>query len=225
MRGGPREQAFHVWDSSAFRPLTNFGQTIGFASRGLRILSRKGRGKPVALALPKRSQEHGTYLSPCGRGYEGRASKANPWPKLVGLSRQFLKADLLVHASRSAPWFDHARLPIPPLWQGRSAGARNRATLILAASRQPLRPVSVPRFGVSIRELATLLPSSGLAGRKTGMCALQRASGAITGVSTAVPRGWPLSRTPDGGICVVPLHQAPVPPRHDASWGSRCGTR
>jgi hypothetical protein len=73
--------------SSAFAssPLTNFGQTIAFGSRGLRILSHKGRGKPRRAVLPQARPERGAlYLSPCGRGYEGRTKRQlSAWPKLV----------------------------------------------------------------------------------------------------------------------------------------------
>ena len=61
-----------------------------------------------------------------------------------------------VHASRSAPWVDHALLPIPSLAHGASAGARNRATLIVTASRQPVRRVSVPRSVVLPAQLRSL---------------------------------------------------------------------
>ena len=56
-------------------PLTKRVHALDFVSRGLAILSHKGRGEAAALLR--------VYLSPCGRGYEGRASIASPWPKLV----------------------------------------------------------------------------------------------------------------------------------------------
>ena len=46
-----------------------------------------------------------------------------------------IKTHLSFHAGVSVPWFDHARLPIPPLWQRISAGARMRATLSLTSLR------------------------------------------------------------------------------------------
>ena len=42
-------------------PFTNFGQAIVNASRGLPILSRKGRGKSAALTVSQcEAGEHGT---------------------------------------------------------------------------------------------------------------------------------------------------------------------
>jgi hypothetical protein len=65
-------------------PLTKCAQAIGYASRGLTILSHKGRGKTAAPALPQmRLEIVAPYLSPCGRGYEGRVNAVNPWPELV----------------------------------------------------------------------------------------------------------------------------------------------
>ena len=65
-------------------PLTKRAQAFAYGSRGLAILSHKGRGKPSRTALPQTKVESvAIYLSPCGRGYEGRVSKASPWPKLV----------------------------------------------------------------------------------------------------------------------------------------------
>jgi len=58
-----------------YLPLTKRVQALDFVSRGLAILSHKGRGK--AGAAPR------VYLSPCGRGYAGRVNVVNPWPKLV----------------------------------------------------------------------------------------------------------------------------------------------
>ena len=46
-------------------PLTKRVHALNSVSCGLAILSRKGRGR-AAVALP-------LYLSPCGRGYAGRA--------------------------------------------------------------------------------------------------------------------------------------------------------
>ena len=70
-------------------PLTNSGHAFDFVSCGLRILSHKGRGKPAAFSVPQAGVELAArYLSPCGRGYEGRVSIANPWPKLVRGERQ-----------------------------------------------------------------------------------------------------------------------------------------
>ena len=65
-------------------PLTKRAQALACGSRGLAILSRKGRGKPRRTASPQSKAELAApYLSPCGRGYEGRVSETNPWPKLV----------------------------------------------------------------------------------------------------------------------------------------------
>ena len=61
-----------------------------------------------------------------------------------------------VHAAGFRPWHAHARLPIPALSHGISAGARNRATLDMTASRQPVRPVSVPRSVVRPTQLRSL---------------------------------------------------------------------
>jgi hypothetical protein len=77
----PRRLLLWRWQTS---PLTNSGQAIGFASRGLRILSHKGRGRGATRSTFICGEAVlRVYLSPCGRGYEGRVSFANPWPKLV----------------------------------------------------------------------------------------------------------------------------------------------
>jgi hypothetical protein len=157
---------------------------------------------------------------------EGRVSGANPWPKLVRGKSSFLSSThtssftrrksvrgLTMHVSRSLRF-----------GKGDRPGHGSVPQLVTSL-RRPLRHASVPRFGVSIRELATLLPPSCLSGQGTDMCALRRASGAKIGVAAAIPRGWPLSRTPGMGLCVVSPYQAPVPPRRIAMRGSRCGTK
>ena len=61
------------------QPLTNFGQAFDFVSCGLRILSRRGRGKLAAPSVPQAEAELvAPYLSPCGRGYEGRVNVSEP---------------------------------------------------------------------------------------------------------------------------------------------------
>jgi hypothetical protein len=65
-------------------PLTKRVHAFDFVSCGLAILSHKGRGDSRGTALPQAAAEGvAPYLSPCGRGYEGRVSETNPWPKLV----------------------------------------------------------------------------------------------------------------------------------------------
>ena len=68
----------------AASPLTKFVQPIAFGSWGQTILSHKGRGRPAAPSLPQvRAAIVARYLSPCGRGYEGRVNVVSSWPKLV----------------------------------------------------------------------------------------------------------------------------------------------
>jgi len=77
-------------------PLTKRVQALDFVSRGLAILSHKGRGERVALFSPQvRAELEAPYLSPCGRGYEGRVNAVNPWPKLVrGKAPQTIRGDV-----------------------------------------------------------------------------------------------------------------------------------
>jgi hypothetical protein len=65
-------------------PLTKRVHALGFASRGLAILSHKGRGKvPQAQPSLVAKAVQRVFLAPCGRGYAGRVSETNPWPELV----------------------------------------------------------------------------------------------------------------------------------------------
>ena len=129
----------------------------------------------------------------------------------------------MVHAAGFRPWFDHARLPIPPLAHERSAGARIRATV-----SDQLAPVGKTRFRAPFRCLSSA--NSPLCSRLPALRARRRACARYDArpgrhsAFTAIPRGWPLSRTPNAEAYVVPLHQAPVPLRRIAMRCSRYGT-
>jgi hypothetical protein len=156
-----------------------------------------------------------------------------------------LKTHLPVHASGSAPWFDHARLPISPLAQRLSAGARNRATVIMTASRQPVRHRSVPRSVVFPAQLRFLCvqgpwpfgvndPAGGWQVRSRAFARNRRdrrsrsAPGLLCLTGTPGPfsarRRTIFCQGPGMELCVVSPHQAPVPPRRIAMRCSRGGT-
>ena len=159
-----------------------------------------------------------------GRGSGSRGFSlplANFLPSLNPHQLSVIQTHLPVHASGSAPRFDHARLPIPSLSHEVSAGARNRAT-VMTSLRWPVRHVSVHRsVSIHVHELglSAPIPVPDVSGPgRTGLCARQRTPD--NGLATTA-RGDPFSRTPDAGLCVVSPHQAPVPSRHDASRCSR----
>ena len=65
-------------------PLSKRAQAFACGSVGLAILSHKGRGKLDRTGLPLgKAALEAPYLSPCGRGYEGRLNGVKLWPKLV----------------------------------------------------------------------------------------------------------------------------------------------
>jgi hypothetical protein len=135
-------------------------------SPGLRILSHKGRGRlaaPCRLAATSSSGDavRRIYLSPCGRGYEGRVSKAKPWPKLVrgeivasqdskhtsAFTRAFPPRGLTMHVSRS------------PCFRMKDRPGHEIVPQLVTGVDRSLRHASVPRsvvFPVQLRSLCVI---------------------------------------------------------------------
>ena len=150
-----------------------------------------------------------------------------------------------VHATPFRPWFDHAALPIPPLWQRISAGARMRATLSLTSLRWSEGPSPCPvRWFFPRNSGPSASGSLGLAGSKPFRPAARPVRGSAPNRRDRRSRSAPgppmphrhartfFSRRrtifctgPMTGICVVPPPPAPAPPRRIAMRCSRCRTK
>ena len=121
-------------------PLTKRAQALAFGSCGLAILSHKGRGKTSRSGLPQTKAERAApYLSPCGRGYEGRVNAVNPWPKLV---RGILRLRRIKRGERPRP------KPLPTRGRGLTCRAliasitasASRSIILWQAGRAGLAP-------------------------------------------------------------------------------------
>ena len=126
-------------------------------------------------------------------------------PPALASATSWSGAYLLVHASRSAPWHDHARLPIPLPAQRISAGARNRATLDMTASRQPVRHVVVPRSVVFPAQLRSLCVTErpGLARRLQAITGTPEVSACLQCLHPAIHRWLPTAKAAAGVVGTI----------------------
>jgi hypothetical protein len=122
-------------------------------------LSHKGRGRLAArLNVERAARGRSTFTSPL----VGEDTKAvrDEVECLAEVGERFMQHLLIPHTSA----FTRALLPRGLTmhvsrflrFHGGSAGARNRATLNMTASRQPVRPVSAPRSVVFPTQLRSL---------------------------------------------------------------------
>ncbi|MDB5553611.1 MAG: hypothetical protein JWL86_3595 [Rhizobium sp.] len=154
------------------------------------------------------------------RGAELCSSKINLAPSSIS------KTHLSVHARVSAPWFDHARLPIPSLGAKDRPGHVSVPDYMTAFAAVKTR-CRAPLNGVSIPELASTAPVIPQPLRSFGKRSCVRYSarpGRNSAFRLPSPEDWPFSRTSRMETCVASPCRSPVPPRPGAPGCSRCGT-